>query len=238
VLRTVISKLTQIIEDSSYLQEETAAEQAEIRVVENSFFDFENYIDPASIDLLITSPPYLNNYHYIRNTRPHLYWLGFAERPKDTKPIEHANFGKYWQTTRNEEKIALNFSLPESDLEERIEHLRSLNPEKGVYGGSGWANYAATYFNDAYRFAEGMNHALKSGATALVVVGNSVLQGVNIPTDEYLSEIAELVGLEAVAIHIPRDERVGSSIIQSDVRVTAAKEGRKLYEAVVELRKP
>jgi hypothetical protein len=71
----------------------------------------------------------------------------------------------------------------------------------------------------------------------LVVIGNSVLQGVTIPTDKYLAQIAESVGLELVEIHIPRKTRVGSSIIQSSVRVGKAKDSHHLYEAVVELRK-
>jgi hypothetical protein len=58
-----------------------------------------------------------------------------------------------------------------------------------------------------------------------------------IPTDKYLAKIAETVGLELVNIHIPRHARVGSSIIQSDVRVVKAKKSDTLYEAVVELRK-
>ena len=58
-----------------------------------------------------------------------------------------------------------------------------------------------------------------------------------IPTDKYLAKIAETVGLELVNIHIPRNARVGSSIIQSDVRVVKTKKSDTLYEAVVELRK-
>jgi hypothetical protein len=78
---------------------------------------------------------------------------------------------------------------------------------------------------------------LKRDATALVVIGNSILQGVAIPTDEYFGKIAESIGLELVEIHVPRSKRVGNSIIQSDVRVSKAKKGHRLYEAVVELRK-
>ncbi len=70
-----------------------------------------------------------------------------------------------------------------------------------------------------------------------MVIGNSILQGVNIPTDLYLGQIAEAAGLELLDIHTPRATRVGNSIIQSDVRVAKAQKGRKLYEAVVELRK-
>jgi hypothetical protein len=127
--------------------------------------------------------------------------------------------------------------LPGTDIAERLQTLRKLNPEKGIYGGNGWANYAASYFNDCYRFAMGINYALKSGGTALVVIGNSILQGILIPTDQYFGKIAESVGLELVRIDIPRATRVGNSIIQSDVRVTKAQDSHQLYEAVVELRK-
>ena len=71
-----------------------------------------------------------------------------------------------------------------------------------------------------------------------MVIGNSILQGIMIPTDRYLGKIAESVGLKLVEIHVPRATRVGSSIIQSQVRVAKADTSQQLYEAVVELRKP
>ncbi|MGC9346400.1 MAG: hypothetical protein ACP5ER_06410, partial [Candidatus Bathyarchaeales archaeon] len=83
-----------------------------------------------------------------------------------------------------------------------------------------------------------LQRVLKSKGRAIVVIGNSILQGIMIPTDVYFGKIAESVGLELVRIEIPRDERVGNSIIQSDIRVAKAKKSHQLYEAVVELRKP
>jgi hypothetical protein len=148
------------------------------------------------------------------------------------------NFGKFWQTVRELPRLDLAFSLPDSDLETQLEHLRTLNPDKGIYGGNGWANYAAAYFNDCLRFAEGIRYVLKPGGTALVVIGNSILQGVMIPTDRYFAQIAESVGLELVDIHMPRETRVGNSIIKSDVRVGKAKDHHQLYEAIIELRRP
>jgi hypothetical protein len=79
---------------------------------------------------------------------------------------------------------------------------------------------------------------LKSGGTALVVIGNSILQGVMIRTDEYFGKIAEAIGMELLKIDIPRATRIGNSIIQSDVRVGKADASHQLYEAVVVLRKP
>ena len=151
--------------------------------------------------------------------------------------LENANFGKYWQTVRELDRIDLNFSLPGENLHEQIERLRALKPEKGIYGGNGWANYAASYFNDCHKFAEGIKYVLKPGSTALVVIGNSILQGLMIATDRYFGKIAELVGLELVEIHIPRNTRVGNSIIKSNVRVEKAQDAHQLYEAVIELRR-
>ncbi len=186
---------------------------------------------------MVTSPPYLNNYHYNRNTRPQLFWLEYAQNPGDLKALEQRNFGKYWQTVRDRSSVDLTFSLPGSDLADRIAHLRTLNPDRGIYGGNGWANYAASYFNDCHSFATCLHYALKPEGTAVVILGNSILQGVLIPTDEYFGAIAASVGLELVTIDIPRTTRVGSSIIQSSVRVTKANDTHHLYEAIVVLKK-
>ena len=212
--------------------------KANVQIINDSFFHCRKHLLPASVDLIITSPPYLNNYHYNRNTRPQLYWLGYAHSPQDLRKLEDMNFGKFWQTVRDLDRLDLSFSLPDADIAERLRVLRKLNKEKGHYGGNGWANYAASYFNDCLKFAQGINYVLKPKGAALVVIGNSILQGVMIPTDEYFGKIAESAGLELVKIDIPRATRVGNSIIQSDVRVCKAKAAHQLYEAVVVLRKP
>ncbi len=238
VIAPIEAKLREMAADVRWLHETRHAPLVEHRVVSASFFDAPEHVEPAFADVLITSPPYLNNYHYIRNTRPHLYWLGFVEVPHDTRPLEQQNFGKYWQTVRDGQPVPLAFDLPTSDLEAKLDRLRGLNAEKGIYGGAGWANYAATYFNDCFRFAEATRYALKLGGSAFVVVGNSILQGINVEVDRYLGQIAEAAGLECVGISVPRETRVGNSIIQSDVRVAKAKAGHALYEAVVHLRRP
>ncbi len=207
------------------------------RVFSGSFFDGCRALPRESVDLVITSPPYLNNYHYNRNTRPHLYWLGFCSSPQDLKRLEALNFGTYWQNARDRERIDLAPEIQDREILDAIEEVRAKHPEKGVYGGSGWANYATLYFNDCARFAAGVKRCLRSGATALVVIGNSILQGVQIPTDRFLAKIAERKGLEATKIHVPRNTRVGNSIIDSPVRAAKAANGARLYESVVELRR-
>ena len=74
--------------------------------------DARGVLEPESVDLLLTSPPYLKNYHYVRNTRPQMYWLGFASSPRDLRGLEETNFGRFWQTVRDREPVRLDFRSP------------------------------------------------------------------------------------------------------------------------------
>lgn len=238
VSAVTIQKLLEFLKDIAWIKKTVSNQRIpKSRIINDSFFNYKDHLSKKTVDLIITSPPYLNNYHYNRNTRPQIFWLGFANGPGDLKPLEENNFGNFWQTVRGRERIDPIFDVPDIDLIEKMEQIRKINPEKGVYGGSGWANYAMSYFNDCYKFSKGIDYTLKKGGTALVVIGNSILQGVTIPTDEYFAKIAETVGLETVEIHIPRSKRIGNSIIQSKVRVTKPTKGHQLYEAIVELKK-
>jgi len=192
-------------------------------------------LTPGSVDILITSPPYLNNYHYVRNTRPQIYWLDFAQEAADLRDLETTSFGKFWQTVRNEPEIPLDFAYPE--LEARLAELRSLHPEKGAYGGTGWANYAVTYFNDCARFCQVTAKVMKPGGLVVVVIGNNILQGIEFKTDEFFARIAEDSGFETVDLHRVRKKRTGSSIVNSSVRVGVTKKRTELYETAVELRR-
>lgn len=234
----ITTKLGEMLVDIEWAQGMRQEQQPTVRIIADSFFNCKHTTPEGIGDILITSPPYLNNYHYNRNTRPHLYWLGLVSSPDDMKKIEHENFGKYWQTVRDGPRVDIAFRIPGSDMEDRIQQIRDLNNERGVYGGNGWANYAAAYLNDCQRFARSVRHILKPGGRAFIVIGNSIIQGVELPTDQYLAQIAELEGLETVQIDIPRAERVGNSIIRSDVRVGKAKRSHTLYEAIIELHRP
>lgn len=201
-----------------------------------SYLDHAKRVKSGSIDVLITSPPYLNNYHYIRNTRPQLFWLGMVKAPADLKAIEYGSFGQFWQTVRAGPEIKLRPQLPH--LAKRLVDLKALNAEKGAYGGRGWANYAATYFNDCQRFCATTRNCMRSGGKAVVVIGNNILQGMEFQTDKLFAEIAEQEGFEVVALHEVRKKRTGNSIVNSSVRIGTVKQRTRLYETAVELRAP
>ena len=238
VAETVADKLSQMADDVDwYRRTRKRSEYPDGRMYVQSFFDGYKRLDQGSVDLLVTSPPYANNYHYIRNTRPQLYWLGFCESPDEMRPLESQNFGTYWQRAREREHVALDPSITDRDIRRTLDAIKLRNADRGIYGGQGWANYITLYLNDCIRFISGVKWCLRPGATALVVIGNSIVQGVPVPTDRFLASIAREHGLTVASVHTPRATRVGNSIINSSVRAGAGKSA-KLYEAVVELRQP
>jgi len=233
----VTEKLVQMAEDIAMFQQEVSGRGRlpQWREHCSSYFDSGRILSPGSVDLVVTSPPYLNNYHYVRNTRPQLYWSGLASSPKELKLLEEQNFGKFWQTVRGNDPIPLNFKLPE--LEAQIAQVQRQNPEKGVYGGQGWANYMTAYMNDLDRFADLLAWQLRPrSGVAVVVLGNSVIQGHPIPVERYLAEIASLHCLTIEGTYELRT-RVGSSIVNTGARLSG-NEKYGLYDFAVVLRSP
>ncbi len=201
---------------------------------ENFFRKGEELLSGLSVDLMVTSPPYMNNYHYVRNTRPQLYWLALVNTSSEMKQLEEENFGKFWQNVRTaapQEPVFAN-----SGLNLLIRELRQIRTEKGPYGGPGWANYVTAYFNDAQRFLGILKNVLKPGGVGVIVVGNSIVQGIEFKVDRFFAELSEGVGLTVEAVRPIRQKRVGTSITQSSVR-RGGKNGASLYEAAVVVRK-
>jgi DNA modification methylase len=234
VSEAVAEKLEAMLEDVAWLTEQGNIAN-DWAIHERSIMEARDVLASDSVDLVLTSPPYLNNYHYVRNTRPQMYWLGFANSPRDLRKLEETNFGKFWQVVREQDPVAPTFDLPQ--LLDPIETIRQLRIEKGIYGGGGWANYATTYYNDCNSFLAIMAEVLKPGGAAIIVVGNSVLQGVELKVEEHLGLLGETHGLVVEDIHIVRKKRVGSSIVNTGAREDSGAK-TELYDAATVLRRP
>lgn len=232
---TILRKLSEMVSDIRWIKERfKSIPNMEGQVYDLDFLESEGVLPPCSVDLVVTSPPYMNNYHYVRNTRPQLFWLSLVSSPKELRRLEEANFGKYWQTVRGSEPLDLKFDHPE--LCRTLARLRQTRTEKGPYGGPGWANYVAAYFNDCYRFCRVLKWALARRRVAVVVIGNSIIQGHEIKTDLVLADIARQNGLALVGVQQIRTKRVGASITRSTVR-QGVRSRAILYESAVILRK-
>jgi DNA modification methylase len=238
VAKVVASKLRSMLEDVIWMQTHMRQmrQHRKFQIVAGSILSAKKTIrKKAFVDIAVTSPPYLNNYHYPRNTRPQIHWLGFSNKRGYEGANESQSFGKFWQTVRELPEVKLTFKLPE--LSKVLKLINGLNTEKEQYGGAGWGNYIATYFNDTYRFCKVLKSLLRPKGVAVVVLGNSIIQGVEVQTDQIFGQIAALCGLSFEKTILLRNKRTGSSIIQSSVRVDKAKQKTVLYESAIVLRR-
>lgn len=238
VVLPVCRKLSEMLEDIEWVRQYYGPRWlARSRdVVRGSYF--ESSLPRGSVSLIVSSPPYMNNYHYVRNTRPQLHWLGLVESGHSLTQYEEQSFGKFWQTVRQAEPIRLTFDCPE--IAATVDDLRGRNAERGQYGGPGWANYVATYLNDTNRLAKMLKRHLRPGGHAVIVIGNSIIQGIEFAVDRLLAQLAERQGLRVEEIRIVRQKRVGNSIIDSSVRNgqdNRQRDRTQLYDAAVILRR-
>lgn len=229
-------KLMDMADDIEFLHEQLATLDRMPKAIlcNESYLIGAGRLGRETVDVLITSPPYLNNYHYVRNTRPHLFWLGLVDERRCLTSLAHTSFGKFWQTVRASSEVALD--VDDAELRNIVDRVREQNPGKRQYGGPGWANYVATYFNDCARFSRVTADLMKKGGKVIVVIGNNIIQGVEIETDKLLAKIAGRHGLETIGLHRVRTKRTGSSIVNSSVRAGTSKTKAHLYETAVELR--
>jgi DNA modification methylase len=237
VLAVLLHKLHQMRADIAWLREQ-AKETGTVgsgRAINANFLTANDELETASVDLMITSPPYMNNYHYVRNTRPQLYWLSFISSPQQQRELETGNFGKFWQTVRDGQDLALNFQ--HRHLEGILKQLRETRKSAGAYGGPGWANYVTAYFNDSYQFLAVLKRVLRRKGVGVIVIGNSIIQGMEVKVEQILGELAIQQGFELEGIPCIRDKRVGASITQSSVR-RGFRTNATLYESAVIIRKP
>jgi SAM-dependent methyltransferase len=236
VPRILLNKLHQMRADIAQVQAETHRQGLGTgRAINADFLSAHGELATGTVEVMVTSPPYMNNYHYVRNTRPQLYWLHFIASPGEQKSLETHNFGQYWQTVRDAAPVPLAFVHHE--LAATLEQLRATRTARGAYGGPGWANYVTTYFNDCYRFMSVLKRVLAHRGVGVVVIGNSIIQGLDIRTERLLGEIAVMQGLTLEGIHCIRDKRVGASITQSSVR-QGERSKATLSEFAVIIRQP
>lgn len=139
-------------------------------------------VESQSIDMIITSPPYLNAIDYIRGHKFSLVWMGHTI--SELRKIRSSNIGSENPAFSDDSAIVL----------------------KAVEGMGNLDGLDSRRVRMVQRFASDMNKVLKEsarvlkpGARAIYVVGNSAIRGVYINNSEGLTTLAEAHGLSLVS---------------------------------------
>ena len=178
-------------------------------------FVFDSSIDyiveENSIDLVIFSPPYLNNFDFAEMTRMYLYfwedassWGDISEKHRNKMLVNTTTALKLVKS--KEKQLEMKSSLPQNTLDkvepivDKLEAIRKENSKKKEY-------YLIIYPYLA-QMRETLQHcfdSLRTNGEIHIVVSDAAFYGIHIDTQDYLVDILEDIGFRDVKYIRMRD---------------------------------
>lgn len=179
----------------------------ESEVVCSNAMDYEQ---KNSFDLVITSPPYMNGLDYVMNYKIEMGWLGFTNNHKEAKKIKDEmvvcdNVSK--GLIRDFSKS--NFRYTNEWLDYIISSIKRNLERRGNYRRTDMPLIVAKYFDDLYKVMQKVISSLNPGGRFILVIGDSLIADVYVPTDLILAKIGLAIGLEIEKIEKARNRRSG-----------------------------
>lgn len=179
-------------------------------------------VEDGSIDLIVTSPPYANAIDYMRAHKFSLVWFG--EQIDSLSELRSKYIGS--------ERIGKpGYSqLPES-VNSIINQLNEQDKKKALI--------LRKYFIEMKQVIEEMYRVLKKGSVSVIVIGTSIMRGLDISTHQCLSDIAMESQFDVVGIakrQLDRNKRMMPTRFQKNRDSTI--EQRMHEEYVLGLIKP
>jgi hypothetical protein len=164
-------------------------------------------VETGTVDLAVTSPPYINAVDYPRTHQLEMYLLDLTPPGQPLAEAKRAHIGT--EVVRAADYRTLHrYGLPELDAQ--VERLFAEDKRR--------AYIVHQYFVDMERNFREVKRALKPGGRYVVVVGNNIIRGSEVPTHRYLMGVADRAGLETETyfasgvirhyIKVPRRERI------------------------------
>ena len=142
--------------------------------------DATNFKIDALIDVAITSPPYINAMDYTRCIKLESAWVGTA----DDEAIRAVRRSQLGEGIRRHRVVGDRAVL---DAAKRFfGRLEDVNESK--------YKTAVAFFDDMKRNLRAVMQALRSGGTYHVIVGNSRICGIEVPTHQVLVTLSEDLG--------------------------------------------
>ena len=194
---------------------------SEHRLVNGDARSLTEYTGHESIDLMLTSPPYLNNYDYADRTRLETYFWGMYDSwGQITREVrDHLIIAATTQirsTAMQDVRMCPGVKAVspriQSELVAMIEELSKLRMVKG--GKKTYDLLVAGYFEDMLQVVQGAYAILKPGSSFILVLGDSAPYGVHVRTDELIGELAVAVGFSEFDVEVIRkrgDKWAGNS---------------------------
>lgn len=201
-------KVQQIAKDLDWLKREHAEKSDEHSpIILANAMEFKHR---KKFDLVITSPPYMNGLDYVINYKVEMGWLDFAENQENLKTIKNNlvvcdNVSKSIIRKFKADKFCYTNAWIESiktDIKQGIERRGSYRREDMPY-------IVHKYFDDIYRVMCIVKKSMKKNARFILVVGDSLIADVYVPTDLLIAKMGQEIGLKIESIEKARERRSG-----------------------------
>jgi len=157
-----------------------------------------------SIDLIITSPPYLGHGDYVKNTKIELWFLDFVKSEEEMKALRNNMIVASHRVSK--EKLRERTTYLDETLEDCCQRLAKNPPT--------WfpdiRYMVRKFFDDMYHVFIQMHKVLRTGGYCVFVVGDSQFASIPVPTHTICSNIAEAVGFNSVELKAVRKRRTGA----------------------------
>ena len=168
--------------------------------------NMDKKVEDNSIDLVITSPPYLNSRDYTDTYMIELRVLGYLKSDEEVRKLRKETLRSHVQV-KWEKANSLNIS-------ELDKCIKELNKHREEFWNPGLVDMVEGYFEDMNILFTNLYKKMKVGGLIYFNVANSAYYNVEIKTDEIVSEIAELNGFKVEEIREAR--RISPSSQQKD----------------------
>ena len=165
--------------------------------------DMSELLD-ESIDMCVTSPPYLNNFDYAEMTRMYLYFWQIAKNWKEiTEKIRNKLIVNTTTALKGHRELMNEYkALIPLEFHDKFDYLYDtlLEEKKHHSGKKDYYLLVYPYFGQMFRVINEVHRVLKSNGTFNMVIGDSALYGVHIETHILLGELMEKIGFEILEI--------------------------------------
>ena len=181
------------------------------QVVQGDARMFSCHAGAQSLDMVLTSPPYLNNYDYADRTRLETYFWGLYESWSEI--TEQVRDRLIVAATTQIRRCAMSGAvrLPgiasvspsvHESLSASVDALTAVREEKR--GKKSYDLMAANYFEDMLKVLLEVYISLRPGAPFILVLGDSAPYGVHIATDELIAQLSLDIGFSEASIQVIR----------------------------------
>jgi len=167
----------------------------------------------GSVDLVLTSPPYPNNYDYADATRLEMTFWGEIDGWGDLHKSIRQQIIRSCSQHAAADKLKLDTLLADdviapirSELETVTRELEVLRETKG--GKKAYHIMVAAYFNDLGRVFTSLRRLCKTGSDVCYVIGDSAPYGVYVPAERWLGQLAVAAGFKTFTFEKIRDRNL------------------------------